>query len=132
MFLENYSFLEAQGSGGVTDYIWPIKLASYLGETSSIVNEGIATLKTVNAYRKSPRTQLQKAFPGYYKGSSKAVTNSMKTLNITKAVGQGLARPFFFVGVGLSTVDVVMDHSASNIALNIAPVSAKLTGWNVG
>lgn len=117
------------------------KLGTYITETSLVVNEGKETFDLVNAYRNSPRTSLQKAFPGYFKGSSKAVESSARALKVTTALGKGLSRPFFFAGVGLSAVDVALDPSASNIAWNVADVAvgagalifaASPAGWVVG
>ena len=95
----------------------------------------------MDAFRNSPRTKLQNAFPGHFKGISKNVNNSLKALRITKAVGQGLSRPFFIVGVGFSTADVVMNPSLNNIAWNITDIgvgagallfAASPVGWIVG
>jgi len=123
------------------DYLGAIKLGLYLSETSLVFNETKGMRDVVNAYRGSKRTYLQKAFPGYYKGASKSVTGTLNVLKITNAVGKGLARPFFFAGLGLSAFDIATDPSLGNIGWNLADVgvgaaalvfAASPAGWVVG
>jgi len=138
IFYKSY-FANMQNSGNA--YFQAAKFAAFLSQTSLVVNETRATLDVINTYRNSPRTKLQRAFPRHFKGNSKAVNNSLKALKVAKSVGRNLARPFFFIAVGLSTVDAATNPSASNIIWNGVDIgvgaaalglAATPVGWIVG
>jgi hypothetical protein len=139
--LANNPFLGNGGDLNYGSYLDAVSLSLYLTSTSLAFNEAKDTYSLANTYRNSPRTKLQKAFPGYFKGGSKALKNSQKALNVTKAVGRSLSRPFFFASVGVSAVNVAMDPTFNNIAWNVADIgvgaaglifAATPAGWVVG
>jgi len=132
---------EFGGNPNDGNYLKGASLALYLTSTSLAFNEAKDTYNSVNAYRNSSRTKLQKTYSGYFKGSSKAVQNSQKALSVTKAVGRSLSRPFFFASVIVSGINVAIDPSLNNIVLNAADLgvgaaalifATSPVGWIVG
>jgi RHS repeat-associated protein len=117
------------------------KLGLYLVGTSNAVNEAYGVKNLADVYRNN-KTIIRNNYLGRATNNlPKSVIDAQKGLKLAKAAGRGLARPFFFAGFALSAADVAIDHSASNIAWNIADtvvaggtllLAATPVGWVIG